>query len=378
MSAFTKRSVETVAVQHLEKDILELTKALIRIPSTHSRPEKISACTDFIAQWLGRHEISYTRHLENNVPSIAVMPSAAAQTKVLLLAHFDVVEVESETAFSPRVEDGKLYGRGAIDDKYAVALCLILFREHLSVLQKRGLTQNEMSFGLLLTGDEEVGGRNGVGKIGQLLQPDFFIVLDGGNPDLIVTKEKGTILIKLEATGKAGHAARPWRAQNAFDILVKDYTKLLSLFSEDTDDHWHKTMALTKAKVGNGSTNIIPDRAAAMLDIRYTENDNADDIIKSIEQLVDSKVIVEGNEPMFFGGESPYFTTLQKHARGSAFGFGHGASDARYLSTRNIPGAIWGANGELSQHTDDEHIILDSLYELFDSLDSFLIETAQS
>lgn len=92
------RSVETVAVQHLEKDILELTKALIRIPSTHSRPEKISACTDFIAQWLGRNEISYTRHLENNVTSIAITPSIAAKTKDLFLAHFDVVELKSEVA----------------------------------------------------------------------------------------------------------------------------------------------------------------------------------------------------------------------------------------------------------------------------------------
>lgn len=367
-----------MVAEHLEKELLELTKALIRIPSTHSRPEKISECTDYIAQWLNKHGIIYTRHIENNVPSIVVMPSKSAETKILFLAHFDVVETESETAFCPRVRDGKLYGRGAIDDKYAVALSLILFREHLSDLKKRGLTQKEMSLGLLLTGDEEVGGRNGVGKIGKLLQPDFFIAIDGGNPGLIVTKEKGTILINLEATGKAGHAARPWLAQNAFDILAKDYIKLLPLFSETTEDHWHKTMALTKSKVGNGSTNIIPDKATATLDIRYTENDDPDEIIESIRKSVDSKVVVMGNEPMFFGGTSPCFATLEKHSNGAVFGFEHGASDARYLSTRGIPGAIWGANGEMSQHTDDEHIVLDSLYGLYDCLDSFLTETAET
>ena len=125
-----------MAAQHLEKDILELTEALIRIPSTHSHPEKISDCTDFIAQWLDEHTISYTRHIENSVPSLVVMPSESAEIKILLLAHFDVVETESDASFAPRIEGGKLYGRGAIDDKYAVALSLILFREHLSALQK--------------------------------------------------------------------------------------------------------------------------------------------------------------------------------------------------------------------------------------------------
>lgn len=367
-----------MVAKYLEKDILELTQNLISIPSTHSRPEKISECTDFITQWLDKHAIIFSHHIENNVPSIVVTPSETAETKILLLSHFDVVETESDAPFTPRIEDGKLYGRGAIDDKYAVAISLILFREHLSALQKQGLTQREMSFSLLLTGDEEVGGHNGVGKIGHLIKPDFFIALDGGNPGLIVTKEKGTILINLDATGKAGHAARPWLAQNAFDILAKDYMRILPLFSEETDDHWHKTMALTKSKVGNGSTNIIPEKATATLDIRYTENDSADEIITTIQQLVDSNVIVAGKEPMFFGGNSPYFSTLKKHANGAVFGFEHGASDARFLSIRDIPGAIWGANGEMSQHTDDEHIVLDSLYKLFDSLDSFLKETAGS
>jgi succinyl-diaminopimelate desuccinylase len=370
--------VENVVAQHLEKEILELTEALIRIPSTQTRPGKISECASFIAQWLGKHGINYKRYDENDVPSIVVMPSEATETKILLMAHFDVVEAESDAAFSPRIEDGKLYGRGAIDDKYAVALSLILFREHLSTLYKQGLTQREMSFGLLLTGDEEVGGRDGVGKVGQIIHPDFFIALDGGRPGLIVTKEKGTLLINLEATGKAGHAARPWLGKNAFDILTKDYMKLLSLFSERTDDHWHKTMVLSQCKAGNGSTNIIPEKASATLDIRYTEHDNPDEIIASIREVVASKVEVQGKEPMFFGGSSLYFPTLKKHANGAVFGFEHGASDARYLSTRDIPGAIWGADGEMSQHTDEEHIVLDSLYGLFESLDSFLKETAES
>lgn len=361
-----------------EKEIVDLTEELIRIPSTHSRPEKIIDCAKFIRDWLSKHGIRYVYHDENGVPSIAVMPTGRTETRVLLLAHFDVVEAESESAFSPRIEGGRLYGRGAIDDKYAVALSLILYREHLKALKLKGLTQKDMSFSLLLTGDEEVGGRNGVGIVSQTIQPEFFIALDGGNPNLIVTKEKGTLLLCLEAKGKAGHAARPWLAQNAFDILSEDYLKLLEIFSDKADDHWHKTMALTSSTVGNGSTNMIPEMATAMLDIRYTEHDSPDEIISSIRKAVKSEVRVEGREPMFLGGTSSFFSLLEKHSQGAVFGSEHGASDARYLTKRNIPGAIWGANGEMSQHTDDEHVIIESLYGLFDCLDSFLKETAES
>jgi succinyl-diaminopimelate desuccinylase len=366
-----------VVVKHLEKEILQLTEELIRISSTQDRPEKIVECADFIENWLTSHAIKYERFDINNVPSIGVFPSENAKVKILLMAHFDVVEAENEALFTPRVKNGNLYGRGAIDDKYAVAISLLLFREHLAALQKKGLSQEDMCFGLLLTGDEEVGGKSGVGKISDKIEMDFFITLDGGNPGLIVTKEKGVIRLHLEATGKAAHAARPWLGQNAFDLFIDDYTAVKALFSNETPDHWHKTVALTQCKAGNGSVNIVAHQAKAALDIRYTEHDSPDEIVESIQRVVGGKVTVIEQSPLFIGGESPYFDRLQKYSDGAVFGFEHGASDASHLSQRNIPGAIWGAEGEMSQHTEEEHIVLESLYFIFEHLDAFLKEIAE-
>jgi succinyl-diaminopimelate desuccinylase len=366
-----------VVVKHLEKEILQLTEELIRIPSTQDRPEKIVECADLIENWLTSHAIKYERFDINNVPSIVVFPSENAKVKILLMAHFDVVEAENEALFTPRVKNGNLYGRGAIDDKYAVAISLLLFREHLAALQKKGLSQEDMCFGLLLTGDEEVGGKSGVGKISEKIEMDFFITLDGGNPGLIVTKEKGVIRLHLEATGKAAHAARPWLGQNAFDLFIDDYTAVKALFSKETPNHWHKTVALTQCKAGNGSTNIVAHQTKATLDIRYTEHDSPDEIVESIQRVVGGKVTVIEQSPLFIGGESPYFDRLQKYSDGAVFGFEHGASDTSHLSQRNIPGAIWGAEGEMSQHTEEEHIVLESLYFIFEHLDAFLKEIAE-
>jgi len=366
-----------VAVRQIDNELLQLTEDLIRIPSTQARPDGIVQCADFIESWLIENSIIYERYDNNNVPSIVVLPSAGARTKVLLMAHFDVVEAEDESLFTPKIENGNLYGRGAIDDKYGVALSLLLFREHLAILHKKGLSQEDICFGLLFSGDEEVGGRDGVGTVGEKIETDFFIALDGGNPGLIVTKEKGIIRLRLETVGKAVHAARPWLGQNAFDLLMTDYMAVKELFSSETSDHWHKTMALTKCEAGNGSENMAPGRAKAILDIRYTENDDPDEIIAAIEDVVDGEIVVLAQAALFFGGESSYFARLQKHSAGAVFGFEHGASDARYFSKRNIPGAIWGATGEMSQHTEEEHIVLDSLYRMFDYLDAFFQEIAE-
>jgi succinyl-diaminopimelate desuccinylase len=355
----------------IQKEVLELTKDLIRIPSTHSRQSDIHKCADFIVDWLSRNDITFQRYTIKNVPSITVLP-ANRTAPLLLMSHFDVVEVEDTSLFSPKELNGSLYGRGAIDDKYAVALSLVLFKNHLNGLKQDGGTQQDMSFGLLLTGDEEVGGFNGVGTISKDIDTDFFITIDGGNPELIVNKEKGILQLRLTATGKAAHAARPWLGRNAFDVLVDDYRKIQAIFNDQTPDHWHKTMVLSNCKAGNGSINVIPDRVTATLDIRYTERDDPDEILATIENAIQSDVTVTAKEPVFSSAPSPYIDLLVHHSDNARVGFEHGASDARFLSQRGIPGVICGAEGEMSLHTEEEHIVLSSLYDLYDRLDHFL------
>lgn len=363
--------MEAATQQDLE--IIQLMEDLIRIPSTHSRPDEIDSCADFIEQWLTLNTISFQRKTCGTTPSILVLPQAD-YSPVLLMAHFDVVEAENTALFSPCRQDGRLYGRGAVDDKYAVALSLILFRDHLRRLRQDGLEQGDMAFGLLLTGDEELGGAEGAGYIARSLDTDFVLALDGGNTSHIVTREKGILNLKLTARGRSAHAARPWLGSNAFDLLTRDYLRLQEMFKESSADHWHRTMVLSNCRSGNGSTNMVPDHAEAIIDIRFTESDDPEELISLIKEQVTSEVTVLAREPLFTGGQSTVLDLLVKHSNGATLGFEHGASDARYFSQRGIPGAVWGADGEMSQHTEEEHIVLSSLFSLRDSLEGFLLD----
>jgi succinyl-diaminopimelate desuccinylase len=351
------------------EEIIRLTGDLIRFKTTHANPGEIHRCADHIQTYLEKSGISYRRLNRNNIPSIVVAPEHRS-IPVLLMSHIDVVEGPDEL-FEPRVEAGNLYGRGSIDDKYAVALSLVLLKEHLLRIRQQGGGPGDLPFGILITGDEEVGGANGARYALSQLKSEFCIALDGGSPERIVVKEKGILHLKLIARGQSAHGARPWLGENAIENLISDYHVLRSFFEESTPDHWHRSLNFSRIQAGQ-SINQVPDRAEAVFDIRYTENDDVDRLVEQIRAGIGGELQVEKKEPLFQSGQSRYLDQLLALLPGTATGFEHGASDARFLSEYGMRGIVWGAEGEMSQHTSNEHLVIESAVKLYDALDRFM------
>ena len=63
--------------------------------------------------------------------------------------------------------------------------------------------------------------------------------------------------------------------------------------------------------------------------------------------------------------------------RHTRVGFEHGASDARFLAEHGIKGAVWGADGDQSQHSPEEHVNIQSLDRLYGILDRFLARSTE-
>ncbi len=356
------------------EEIITLTQDLIRFKTVPSQPDEILRCVAFIEDYLKNCGADF-RHLDhNNVPSIIVMP-ANKVAQVLLMSHIDVVDAPDDL-FVPRVEGDALYGRGSIDDKYAVALSLVLVKTHLQQLHAKGKNQNDLPFGVLITADEEIGGLNGARRALQEIQAAFCIALDGGRLKKIIVKEKGIIRLKLKARGKTAHGARPWLGENAIENLIDDYRVLKKYFTLYAPDFWQRTMNFSRIK-GGKAINQVPDTAAALFDIRYTENDDMDKIFLEIQRQIKGELVVERKEPLFVGGDSPYLDLLLEIAKDTEVGFEHGASDARFLSAQGIKGIVWGADGDMSAHAADEHVNIDSVGRLFDLLVAFINRSAE-
>ncbi len=352
------------------REIVDLTKDLIRFKSTHTRPEEIQKCARFIETWFKDHDIVCTFMQSNGVPSLRVLP-ARRQTPLLLMSHIDVVNA-TDPLFEPIERDGRLYGRGAIDDKYAAALSMVLLKNRIQSNRRKGMGAGTLPLGVLITGDEEVGGYNGARSALGEINCDFCIALDGGRVNKIVVKEKGILRLRVVATGKTAHGARPWQGENAIERLIADCLVVKGFFEGLTEpEHWHRTMNLSVIHAGD-SVNQVPDEAEAIFDVRYTENDDVGDLVQRIQAAVTGKVIAIEREPLFISPESSFRERLLALATGTCTGIAHGASDARFLSQFNIPGIVWGADGNSSQHSVEEHVEIQSLSRLYDLLDRFV------
>ena len=351
------------------QDIVDLTKDLIRFKSMLSRPDEIARCADFIEQFLVKIGAPCKRIECDGVPSIAALPRPDF-APILLMSHIDVVDGPDQL-FEPAERDGKLYGRGSIDDKYAVALSMVLFREHLFKARKQGRLTEDLPLGLLITGDEEGGGHKGAEEALKKIRTDFCIALDGGNVRKIVIKEKGVLRLKLISRGKAAHGSRPWLGENAIEKLFEDYRAIKAFFQEEGPEHWHRTINFSIIHAGK-SNNQVPDLAEAVFDVRYTEKDDMDALVAQMKERIKGDLIMEMKEPLFNGGDSPYLDVLLKIAKNTSTGFEHGASDARFLKKHGIPGIVWGADGDASAHALDEHLNIESAFALYWILDEWV------
>ena len=340
----------------------------------HDNPGEICSCIDFVQQHL-RGMNAEVRLIEyEGTPSLLTLP-ARIPARVLLMSHIDVVSADPDQ-FEPHEQAGKLYGRGSLDDKYAVALSLVLLEQHLREMHQQGKGQQDLPFGLLITSDEEAGGFNGAGRILPTLDPRFVILLDGGSPDEVVVKQKGFAKLRLVSRGRAAHGSQPWLGENAIEKLIDDYVKFRALFDADQAEGWHRTVNLSILHSGRPGTaesfNQVPDYAEAILDVRYTERDDLDALISGLREEASSEVIVEARGPVFIGDQSPYLDRLLEVAPHVRLGSTHSASDARFLTENGIPGIVWGAGGDESAHSPDEHVDLHSVQQLYDDLDRFL------
>jgi len=353
-------------------EIIDLTKELVQFKTMHSKPDEIRRCAEFIGNYLDGLGVVYRQLDFGNTPSIMVLPQKGF-TPVLLMSHIDVVDAP-DNLFRPVIKDRKLYGRGCLDDKYAVALSMVLLKKNLEILRRQGKGQKDLPFGILMTSDEEIGGFNGAKKALDEFQTDFCIVLDGGSLDKIVVKEKGVVRVRLLSHTKSTFGDKPWLEENAVENLMDDIIKWRTCFVRSVPDHWHRAVTCVDIHTEE-SHRRIPECAEARLEIRYTETDDVEQLFRKMQVELHSEIVVESVEPIFPEGQSEHLKLLLDISKDTRVGFEDGANDARFLSQRGIHGIIWGADGDRSRHTLEEHVDIDSIVKLYSFLDEFMIRS---
>jgi acetylornithine deacetylase len=181
----------------------ELAAALVAIDSVNPALVPGGAgereIASFVADWCAKHGLD-VQILGTERPSVVATRRGSGGGRSLLLnGHLDTVGVSGmEAPFNPRVEDGRLYGRGAYDMKGALAAML------LAAAEATGLRGDVV---VTLVADEELASI-GTEAVVERVHADAAIVVEPTDLRLAIA-HRGFVGFELETAGIAAHGSRP-------------------------------------------------------------------------------------------------------------------------------------------------------------------------
>ncbi len=190
--------------------------AFLSIPSVSAEAEHagdVERCADFLVQKLSSLGFDAQKHLTDIHPIVvAHSPKVEGRPTVLIYGHYDVMPVDpleewKSDPFSPTVREGRVYARGASDDKGEIMAHILGVQE---VLEEDGRLPLNVIF--LLEGEEERGSYSLFDfiqkpEVQKELDCDVIVVSDTGMaaPDIPSFSYglKGLCCFELEVSGPA-------------------------------------------------------------------------------------------------------------------------------------------------------------------------------
>lgn len=331
--------------ENLKSRLTSLTRDLILIPSTDSRPVERQRSFEFLRHHLdaipGVRLDSFER---NGHESLVARPEGCDAPEILLCGHVDVIEHSEPGCYHSKVENGRIIGPGSGDMKGQIAIMIELMRS----VHRSGAGP---SVGLAITSDEERGGTDGVrfllDDVG--LRCGIAIVPDGGSLSEITAAEKGVLHARIYQRGREAHAARPWLGVNAIEQLIPRLKRLIDHFAryaslQELDphiDHWFPTCSITMFESENATVNRVPSGASAVIDVRFPPPHRVASMLEEVASVLGPDCTLE---PMMTAeptdlNPDPLFCQATKEEIGAdaVLGRASGGSDGRFFRTHNIP-----------------------------------------
>jgi succinyl-diaminopimelate desuccinylase len=301
-------------------DTLDLTKALIACPSV--TPE------DAGAQAILKEHLSAAGFTCHNLPFGGTDGKARIENlfarigsdgqHLCYAGHTDVVPAGALDqwtygAFTPHVQDGVLYGRGASDMKGSVAAFTVAACQFVKAYPQFG-----GSISLMITGDEEAEAINGTVKMLEWMKdnghvPDVALVGEPTNPDHIGQEIKigrrGSLNGHITVKGKQGHVAYQQLAHNPLPELIKILDILAAYkFDEGNEFFLPTNLEITTIDVGNTANNVIPSEGKASFNIRYNDYWNREKLVDLIIEIADTYTL-DADLSIHFEGNAESFIT---------------------------------------------------------------------
>ncbi len=359
------------------KGCIDLLREYVAIPSVNPMGR-----SDIPAEWTG--ERRYAEHVHAQLRALGLdavlvgkgerrsvvgeARAPGARDTVLVASHLDTVPVDAMEIppFDPRIENGRLYGRGSCDTKAGMAALLDALAQ---VLARGSLRRNVVIVG---EADEEltsVGVRDVMAHLGGR-RPTWALATEPTELRL-VTHHKGIAVARLEATGVAVHSSAPESGRSAIVALSRAVLAMEELRGElaSRRDPILGPGTCSVGVIGGGKApNVVADAAWLVMDRRLLPGETAEQVQREIEGALAKRGIADvrvascslGKPPLGTDSGAPAVRTCQAALVGSgllaepvtvAFG-----TDAALFAEAGIPGVVLGPGSVAQAHTAREFV----------------------
>ncbi len=306
-------------------DAVAFARALINIDSTTGKEREAG---DWLARELGG--LGYTVVEQRVDRGCANIVATIDAPHVVLSTHYDCVP----PFFPSRVEDGRIYGRGACDAKGILAAQV--------AAAERLRSKGERRVGLLFVVGEERGS-DGAAVANAAPAGSRFLINGEPTDNRLGTATRGVLRLRLRAVGRAAHSAAPEHGESAIDKVIDALVALRSI-PLPSDPELGSTFYSVGLIEGGVAPNVISPHATA--EVLFRTIGSPEDILKAIQPLdrfVTSEEILR--VPNVTLHTVPGFPT-------AVFPF---TTDVPFLGRWGTP-LLFGPGSFLVAHTSHEHL----------------------
>ena len=368
--------------------LVKLTQKLLQFDSVNP-PGNELAVSQFIEKdlkslGLDVKMVSFAKNRPNVIATLkGTLPRAQAAKKAILITpHIDTVPFGTGWKFDPiggQIHQGRIYGRGASDDKGNAAVGMEVLR---SLVEDGVRLKRDVIYAA--TVDEETGSHQGIRPLleKRILKPEVALITDSEEFDCIIA-QKGLFHCRVQIFGKKAHGAYNWRGISAIEIAAKVINRLKEhqfkfkkhpLLVPPT-----KNIGMIK---GGDKVNMVADFCEFALDIRFMPGMTAAGVLKEVKAIVAKeakkfKVIIDdAQKPYQIDPKHPFVSTyvdacrdlgIKANLMGS-----QGATVITFFQDYGIPAFStgWGAHGVI--HANDEYAVIKTLYDGARVLEAYL------
>jgi succinyl-diaminopimelate desuccinylase len=284
-AATDKQILDTIA--RYREGILDFAQELIAIPTENPPGTSYRACVGVIERKLREIGLDCTvievPDYVEPYPRYCLLGFHGEGERTLYFhGHYDVVPATGAGQFRPRVEDGKLFGRGSADMKGGLAAMIYAVK----AIRDSGIALDGR-IGLTIVPDEETGGARGTQYLAQtalLGENGIGMLLPEPTGGVIWNAHRGAISLRLRVKGKPAHVALHHEGVNAFEqaLAVANALLALKLEVETRETGYHIKPEAARRSIlmmggqcrGGTSFNLVPAECSFTIDRRINPEED--------------------------------------------------------------------------------------------------------